>query len=56
MKGLFKPLVREELVTIFPEWVRLEGVKENHVEIHSYIVTYLTWHDVRLAAYTEKQV
>ena len=55
MKQNFKPLVREELVTIFPEWPRLEEVKENHVEIHSYIVTYLTWHDLRLPAYTEKQ-
>ena len=55
MKLLFKPLVREELVTIFPEWVRLESVKECHVEIHSLIVTYLTWHDLRLSAYTEKQ-
>ena len=55
MRQLFKPLVREEVVGLFPEWERLEAVKNNHVECHSYIVLYLSWHDLRLSAYTEKQ-
>lgn len=38
-----------------PEWSRLSAVKDNSVELHSFLVLYLTWNDVRLEAMTLKQ-
>ena len=47
-KTEFKPLFIDELRELMPEWKRLEAVKECHVEIHTYLVLYLTWIDKRL--------
>ena len=56
LKNVFKPLVTDELVALFPEWRRLASVKDNAVELHSFIVLYLVWSDNRIEAYTPQQV
>ena len=60
MKHVWKPLVHDEIVSVVPEWARLEPLHDeyipNKVELHSLIVTYLTFHDYRLEAFTPKQV
>lgn len=50
----FKPLVYDELVKLIPEWQRLAEVNESWIEMHTYRVTYLTWIDPRLAAFSAK--
>lgn len=56
MRDSFRPLFYSELVELIPEWSRLSVVKDNSVELHSYLVLYLTWTDARLSAFTAKHV
>ena len=55
MRQVFKPLFIDELVSVVPEWRKLEAVKNNSVELHSLIVLYLTWSDNRLQSMTARQ-
>lgn len=55
MRQVFKPLFIDELVSLVPEWRKLEAVKNNSVELHSLIVLYLTWSDKRLQSMTSRQ-
>ena len=54
----WKPFVRDEIVALIPEWTKMEAMKnsfeENCVELHTFMVMYLTWHDARLEAFTPK--
>ena len=54
MRDVFKPLFIDELVSLVPEWSRLQEVKDNSVELHSLLVLYLTWTDKRLSVLTRK--
>lgn len=54
MRNLFKPLFIDELVALVPEWVRLQEIRNNSVELHSFLVLYLTWVDIRMPALTHK--
>ena len=52
---VLKPLFIDELVELVPEWLRLQEVRDNAVELHSLLVLYLTWVDVRMSGLSEKQ-
>ena len=56
VRDRFRPLFQTELVALIPEWERLSNVKDNSVELHSYLVLYLTWSDARLSVFSQKQV
>ena len=51
---VLKPLFIDELVELVPEWLRLQEVRDNAVELHSLLVLYLTWVDVRMSGLSKK--